>query len=80
MAEVIGIVVLDEIALPWAITRRRVVIFRRRFCTMYRGGKVCTVTYSWKFRALTAITVQREGWIETLAVSPTTADGKTCKG
>ena len=31
--EAIGIVVLDE------ITRRRV-IFRRRFCTMYRGGKV----------------------------------------
>jgi hypothetical protein len=74
MAEVIAIVVLDE------ITRRRVVIFRRRFCRMCRGGKVCTVTYSWRFLALTAITVQGEVWIETLGVSPTTADGETCMG
>ena len=64
MAEVIGIVVLVEIALCWDITRR-VVIFRRRFCTMYVEEKRVHRGVITKVLALTANRFEREGWIET---------------
>lgn len=78
MAEVISIVVFDEIALCWDFTRRPVVIVRRRFCTMYLKRKSLHRDVIRKVVAFTADRVEREGWIErTLGVSSSEADGKT---